>query len=84
MELTIEKKDFLRGLARTHAVADRKSSMPILSNILLSTDDTHTLHLSATDLYLGVGAQASAEISKGGSIAVAARTLSRSAVSASG
>ena len=37
MELIISKKNFLRGLERTHAVADRKSSMPILSNILLTT-----------------------------------------------
>lgn len=75
MELTISKKSFLRGLARTHGVADRKSSMPILSNILLSTDSTSTLRLAATDLYLGVTATAEATVSAGGSVAVAARTL---------
>lgn len=75
MELTISKKSFLRGLARTHGVADRKSSMPILSNILLSTDSTSTLRLAATDLYLGVTATAEASVSAGGSVAVAARTL---------
>jgi DNA polymerase III sliding clamp (beta) subunit (PCNA family) len=41
MELSISKKEFLQGLNRTHGVADRKSSMPILSNILLSTSDTN-------------------------------------------
>ncbi len=75
MELTISKKDFLRGLARTHAVADRKSSMPILSNVLLDANGTDTLRLAATDLYLGVSATASAKIDKGGSVAVSARTL---------
>jgi DNA polymerase-3 subunit beta len=75
MELTISKKSFLRGLARTHGVADRKSSMPILSNILLSTDSTNSLRLSSTDLYLGVTAMAEAEVKAGGSIAVSARTL---------
>lgn len=75
MELMISKRNFLRGLARTHGVADRKSSMPILSNILLTTEDTGTLRFAATDLYLGVAATAPAEIKKGGSIAVAARTL---------
>ena len=54
MELTISKKEFLRGLARTHSVADRKSSMPILSNILLSAEDRKTLRFAATDLYLSV------------------------------
>ena len=45
MELSISKKDFLRGLSRTHAVADRKSSMPILSNVLLSADDAGLLRV---------------------------------------
>ncbi len=75
MELVISKKNFLRGLARTHGVADRKSSMPILSNILLTTDSTTSLRFAATDLYLGVAATAPAEVKKGGSIAVSARTL---------
>jgi len=75
MELTIQKRDFLRGLARTHAVADRKSSMPILSNILLTAEGTDRLRLSATDLYLGVSAVAPASIKSGGTIAVSARTL---------
>ena len=75
MELTIDKRSFLKGLARTHGVADRKSSMPILSNILLTTESTNTLRLAATDLYLGVTATAAAEVTSGGSVAVAARTL---------
>ncbi len=75
MHLTIQKKDFLRSLARTHSVADRKSSMPILSNILLSTDGPKTLRFAATDLYLSVTSTANAEVKTGGTIAVAARTL---------
>jgi DNA polymerase-3 subunit beta len=49
--------------------------MPILSNILLSTDGPKTLRLAATDLYLSVAATANAEIKAGGTIALAARTL---------
>lgn len=75
MELKISKRNFLRGLARTHGVADRRSSMPILSNVLLTTEDAHTLRFAATDLYLGVTATAGAEIRRGGSLAVSARTL---------
>ena len=75
MQLTIQKKEFLRGLSRTHAVADRKSSMAILSNVLLSTDGTKTLRFAATDLYLAVTATATAHVKSGGSIAVSARTL---------
>src|ERR1700712_4179979 len=75
MELSISKKDFLRGLARTHAVADRKSSMPILSNVLLSADDAGLLRFAATDLYLAVSASAEASIKRGGTVALSARTL---------
>jgi DNA polymerase-3 subunit beta len=75
MELTIGKRDFVRSLARTHSVADRKSSMPILSNILLSTDGDKTLRFAATDLYLSVTSASVAEVKKQGSAALPARTL---------
>jgi DNA polymerase-3 subunit beta len=75
MHLVIHKRNFLRSLARTHSVADRKSSMPILSNILLSTEGPKTLRLAATDLYLSVSSTANAEVKQGGTIALAARTL---------
>lgn len=75
MELSIQKRTFLKGLARTHAVADRKSSMPILSNILLAADTNNQLRFAATDLYLGVHATAEANVRKRGSIAVSARTI---------
>ena len=64
MEFSISKRDFLRCLARTHAVADRKSSMPILSNILLATEGTDRVRLSATDLYLGVTSLSVADVKR--------------------
>lgn len=75
MELTILKRDFVRGLSRTHGVADRKSSMPILSNVLLSTTGAEGLRLSATDLFLGVSTVVPAVIKRPGTLAVSARTL---------
>jgi DNA polymerase-3 subunit beta len=75
MELSISKKDLLRGLARTHAVADRKSSMPILSNVLLGADEAGVLRFAATDLYLAVSASAEAKVKRAGSVALSARTL---------
>jgi len=75
MELTIGKRDFVRSLARTHSVADRKSSMPILSTILLSSEDKKTLRFAATDLYLSVTSSCSAEITGSGVIALPAKTL---------
>ena len=75
MELTIDRQDFLRGLARTHAVADRKAAMHILSNVLINAESNDQVRLSATDLYLGVTSLVKAQVSQKGSIAVAARTL---------
>jgi DNA polymerase-3 subunit beta len=43
--------------------------------VLLTTEDTTTMRFAATDLYLGVAATSPAEVKKGGSVAVAARTL---------
>jgi DNA polymerase-3 subunit beta len=75
MELSIQQRDFLKALQRTQSVADRKSSMPILSNVLLSAEGPDRVRFAATDLYLGVSASCPAAIRKGGSIAIAARTL---------
>lgn len=75
MKLVISKREFLRSLTRTHSVADRKSSMPILSNILLATDGKQRLRFAATDLYLSETSTAPAEVSEEGTIAVGARTL---------
>lgn len=75
MELTISKKAFLKAIGRTHPVADRKSSMPILCNILLTAAGPNTLRLASTDLYLFMSCVAEAKVDSEGSVAVGARTL---------
>jgi len=49
--------------------------MPILSNVLLNADESGELHLSTTDLYIGVRSTAPAEVTSSGMTAVSARTL---------
>ncbi|MBN1653634.1 MAG: DNA polymerase III subunit beta [Deltaproteobacteria bacterium] len=75
MQLIINRKELLRGLVRTHSVADKKGAMPILSNVLLSTDGLKSLRISATDLYLSVSSTAEADIQQGGMVAVSAKNL---------
>jgi DNA polymerase III subunit beta len=75
MELTVAKKDILRLVARMQGVAERKSTMPALSNVLLSIDGTDALRLSATDLYLSIAGRIPADVTKVGSIAVSAKDL---------
>lgn len=75
MELTVSKKDLHRLVERCQGVADKKSTMPVLSNVLLVATDDGQLRVSATDLYLSVSGVAKAEVTKSGSIAVAAKEL---------
>lgn len=53
LSIVVPKKDLNRLLERAHPVADRKSSVPALANVLLSASGD-ALTVSATDLYLGV------------------------------
>src|SRR5215471_4269597 len=75
MEITVAKKDLLRLVTRMQGVAERKSTMPVLSNVLLAVDGPNALRLAATDLYLAISARVNADVSKGGSVAVSAKDL---------
>jgi len=75
MELTVAKKDLLKIVARMQGVAERKSTMPVLANVLLAADGNGTLRLAATDLYLSLVGRIPAEVAKGGSVAVSAKDL---------
>lgn len=74
MDLVIPKKDLLRLVARCQGVADKKSAMPVLANILLAAEG-QTLRVAATDLYLSVSGQTAAEIGTAGTVAVPAKDL---------
>src|SRR5437660_12936892 len=75
MEITAAKKDLLKLVSRMQGVAERKSTMPVLSNVLLSVDGPSTLRLAATDLYLALVGRIPVEVRKGGSVAIPAKDL---------
>ena len=75
MELTVAKKDLLKIVARMQGVAERKSTMPVLANVLLAVDGPNALRLAATDLYLSLLGRVNADVSKPGSVAVSAKDL---------
>ena len=75
MHVVVSKKDLLRVLSRCQAVADKKSTMPVLGNVLLETSGNDTLRLAATDLYLAVSGTVSAQVEQAGSIAIGAKDL---------
>lgn len=73
-DIVIPKKDLHKLLERCHGVADRKSAVPSLANVLL-TAEGGALRIAATDLYLAMSGQAEAEIAVAGSIALPAKDL---------
>jgi DNA polymerase-3 subunit beta len=76
MDVIVPKKDLLRLVGRCQGVADKKSTMPALSNVLINVSGPTELRVAATDLYLAMsGTATSVEVRKGGSIAVPARDL---------
>lgn len=75
LELSVAKKDLLKLVTRVQGVAERKSTMPVLSNVLLSVDASGSLRLSATDLYLAISGKIGADVAKAGSVAVPAKDL---------
>jgi DNA polymerase-3 subunit beta len=75
MELTVPKKDLLKLLTRMQGVAERKSTMPVLSNVLMAVDGPSALRVAATDLYLALVGRVTVDVSRGGSVAVPAKDL---------
>lgn len=78
MKLTIEKADLQRGLARLQAIVEKRSSMPILANVLVTASgkgDTGRLELAATDLEVGIRGSQAAKVQKPGALTISARKL---------
>src|SRR5579864_2153905 len=75
MELTVPKRDLLKLVTRMQGVAERKSTMPVLSNVLLAVDGPSALRVAATDLYLALVGRVPVEVTKGGSVAVPVKDL---------
>jgi DNA polymerase-3 subunit beta len=75
MELKIGAQELARALGRSQGIVERKSTMPILSHVLLEAKKGNELHISATDLDLSVSSQHACEVSKEGGMAVSAKHL---------
>ncbi len=75
MDIRIDKNQLLRGLYLAHGIADRKSTMPILANVLLRTEGKDRILCAATDLNVAVMASLPARVEREGGLTVAARQL---------
>src|SRR5947207_14775897 len=75
VKVICKQQDLSRGLSVVgHAVSNR-STLPILANILLATDQGR-LKLSATNLEIGINCWVDADIHEEGSTTVPAKTFS--------
>ncbi len=74
MEISISRNELNKALASVQSIVQKKTTMPILSNALLSASQS-SLNISATDLEIALSAKASAKISKDGSTTVNAKVL---------
>src|SRR5579872_2149084 len=74
MEFTVSKSDLVRELSLSQGVVEKKTTIPILSNVLLEAVGDR-VHLTATDLELGIRCSCPARVKKEGAGTVPARKL---------
>ncbi len=74
MKVTVLQENLARGLSIVSRAVSPRSTLPVLSNILIATDEGR-LRLSATNLELGITCWIAARIDENGSTTVPARTF---------
>jgi len=74
MEFTVRKFDFLQELTLIQGVVERKTTIPILANVLVRASDGE-LGILATDLDIGLKSVCPAKITTAGSITLPAKRI---------
>ena len=74
MKVTVTQQHLAHGLSIVSRAVSPRSTLPVLSNVLLATDEGR-LRLSATNLELGITCWIPAKIEEEGSITIPARTI---------
>lgn len=74
MDLTVKQSELLREIQHVQGIVERKTTVPILSNLLLETSG-NTLQVTATDLDVSLRCSCRAEVRTAGSVTVSARKL---------
>src|ERR1700742_3876572 len=74
MKLSIERAALLKALGHVQSAVERRNTIPILSNVLLSAEPDR-LTFSATDLDMEIIDEAPAQVDQGGQITAPAHTL---------
>src|ERR1700734_1647368 len=74
MEFTVSKTDLVRELNLSQGVVEKKTTIPILSNVLVEATGDR-INLTATDLELGIRSSCLARVKKQGAGTIPAKRL---------
>ncbi len=74
MNLDIDKRELLKGLVFVQSIAGRKTTLPILSHVLMEVDKD-SLYLTGTDLETGIREGLPANVRQEGKASVSAKKL---------
>jgi DNA polymerase-3 subunit beta len=74
METIIDRDELYRAISKVQSIVEKRSNMPILSMVLLSTTES-TVQLSATDLEISFQQKIPAEVVNPGNITISGRKL---------
>src|SRR5437879_762776 len=74
MEFSVSKSALLNELSTTQGVVERKTTIPILSNLLVEAKGSH-LNITATDLELSIRTSCEAKVKKEGAGTIPAKKL---------
>jgi DNA polymerase III subunit beta len=74
MKLTIERAALMKALGHVQSVVERRNTIPILSNVLMSANDGRVA-FSATDLDMEIADSTPAQVDGAGQITAPAHTL---------
>jgi DNA polymerase-3 subunit beta len=74
MKIKISRSEILKGLSIVQGIVERKTTMPILTNVLLDAEDKR-LSITATDLEVGINCVFNADVLEKGKVAIHARSI---------
>ncbi len=74
MKASVQTKDILEAVQKVQSVVSTKSTLSILSNVLIETVD-NSMVLTATDLQVGIRCKSEARVKEQGASTVPAKTL---------
>lgn len=74
MEIKVQKNEFSKNLRWVQGIVEKKSTMPVLANVLLEAEGA-ALCVTATDLEVSVQVRCAAQVLKNGALLINARSL---------